>query len=113
MLSPDFEGQDNRNKRFQMRMLRQAIEKSPEVQLIMTEVLGLPKQKQEELAKLLRKTTLSAVISAAKMIAERLEFLTGLEAMLFKPDLKKHFKERSQLHKLLAENTWISESSLP
>ena len=91
-----------------MRMLRQAIEKSPEeVQLIMTEVLGLPKQKQEELAKLLRKTTLSAVISAARMVAERLEFLTGLEAMLFDPDLKKHFKERSQLHKLLAENTWI------
>ena len=83
---PDFEGQDSRNKRFQMRMLRQAIEKSPEeVQLIMTEVLGLPKHKQEELAKLLRKTTLSAVISAAKMVAERLEFLTGLEAMLFDP----------------------------
>jgi hypothetical protein len=105
---PDFQGQDSRNKRFQMRMLRQAIEKSPdEVQLIMTEVLGLPKHKQEELAKLLRKTTLSAVISAAKMVAERLEFLTGLEAMLFDPDLKKHFKERSQLHKILAENTWV------
>ena len=105
---PNFEEQDTRNKRFQMRMLRQAIEKSPEeVQLIMNEVLGLPKAKQEELAKLLRKTTLSAVISAAKMVAERLELLTGLEAMLFDPDLKKTFKERSQLHKILAENTWI------
>jgi hypothetical protein len=102
---PDFEEQDTRNKRFQMRMLRQAIEKSPEeVQLIMNEVLGLPKSKQEELAKLLRKTTLSAVISAAKMVAERLELLTALEAMLFDPDLKKTFKE---LHKILADNTWI------
>jgi hypothetical protein len=33
--------------------------------------------------------------------------LTGLEAMLFDADLKKLFKERSQLHKLLEENTWI------
>ena len=105
---PDFETQDMRNKRFQLRMLRQAVEKSPEeVQLIMTEVLGLSKSKQEELAKLLKKTTLSAVISAAKMVADRLEFLTGLEAMLFDTDLKKLFKERSQLHKLLEENTWI------
>jgi hypothetical protein len=105
---PDFETQDRRNKRFQLRMLRQAVEKSPEeVQLIMTEVLGLTKSKQEELAKLLKKTTLSAVISAAKMVADRLQFLTGLEAMLFDSDLKKLFKERSQLHKLLEENTWI------
>jgi Histidine kinase-, DNA gyrase B-, and HSP90-like ATPase len=105
---PEFNSQDTKNKRFQLRMLRQAIEKSPEeVQLIMTEVLGLPKSKQEELAKLLQRTTLSAVISAAKMVAQRLDFLTALEAMLFDQDLKKHFKERSQLHKILAENTWI------
>lgn len=105
---PDFEAQDIKNKRFQLRMLRQAIEKSPEeVQLIMTEVLGLTKDKQEELAKLLRRTTLSAVITAAKMVAQRLEFLTALEAMLFDADLKKNFRERSQLHKILAENTWI------
>lgn len=105
---PDFDAQDARNKRFQLRMLRQAIEKSPEeVQLIMTEVLGLPKQKQEELAKLLQRTSLSALISAAKMVAQRLDFLAGLEAMLFEPDLKKNFRERSQLHKILEENTWI------
>jgi len=104
----EFEGLEKRNKRFQLRMLRQAIEKSPEeVQLIMTEVLGLTKQKQEELAKLIKKTSLSAVISAAKLVADRLTFLKGLEAMLFESDLKKNFKERSQLHKILAENTWI------
>jgi hypothetical protein len=104
----DFESLDARNKRFQLRMLRQAIEKSPEeVQLIMSEVLGLTKQKQEELAKLIKKTSLSAVISAAKMVADRLEFLKGLEAMLFEADLRRNFKERSQLHKILAENSWV------
>ena len=105
---PDFETLDARNKRFQLRMLKQGVENSPEeIQLIMTEVLGLPKQKQEELVKLLRRTTLAAVISSAKMVADRLEFLTGLEAMLFDGELKKHFKERSQLHKIVAENTWL------
>jgi hypothetical protein len=104
----DFENLDAKNKRFQLRMLRQAIEKSPEeVQLIMSEVLGLTKQKQEELAKLIKKTSLSAVISAAKLVADRLEFLKGLEAMLFEADLRRSFKERSQLHKILAENTWV------
>jgi hypothetical protein len=41
------------------------------------------------------------------MVAQRLEFLSALEAMLFDPDLKKNFKERSQLHKILEENTWL------
>lgn len=105
---PEFEQLDPRNKRFQLRMLKQGVENSPdEIQLIMTEVLGLPKQKQEELAKLLKKTSLAAVISSAKMVADRLDFLTGLEAMLFDADLKKHLKERSQLHKIVAENTWL------
>jgi hypothetical protein len=105
---PEFETLDPRNKRFQLRMLKQGVENSPEeIQLIMTEVLGLPKQKQEELAKLLQKTSLASIISSAKMVADRLEFLTGLEAMLFDTDLKKHLKERSQLHKIVAENTWL------
>jgi hypothetical protein len=105
---PEFESLDPRNKRFQLRMLKQGVENSPEeIQLIMTEVLGLPKQKQEELAKLLQKTTLASIISSAKMVADRLEFLTGLETMLFDTDLKKHLKERSQLHKIVAENTWL------
>jgi len=105
---PDFQAQDQRNRKFQLRMLRQAIERSPEeLQLIVGEVLGLPKRKQEELAKLLRRTTLSAIISAAKLVADRLDFLAGLETMLFDAELKKHFKERSQLHRILADNTWV------
>src|SRR5208282_1427969 len=105
---PDFQTQSQRNRKFQLRMLRQAIERGPEeLQLIIGEVLELGQRKQEELAKLLKRTTLSAIISAAKMVADRLNFLDGLEAMLFDPDLKKHFKERAQLHQILADNTWI------
>ncbi len=105
---PDFQVQDQRNRKFQLRMLRQAIERSPEeLQLIIGEVLGLSQRKQEELARLLKRTTLSAIISAAKMVADRLDFISGLETMLFDGDHKRHFRERSQLHRLLADNTWI------
>ena len=105
---PDFSTTASKNKAFHLRLLRQAIEKSPEeLQIILGEVLNLPKRKQEELAELLRDVSLSAIISAAKIVADRLRFLTGLEAILFDADSKKRLKERSQLHRIIAQNCWL------
>jgi len=105
---PDFEQTDKKTKAFQFRMLRQAMEKSPEeLQLIISEVIQLPKVKQEQLADLLKDASLSGIISASRLVTDRLKFLSGLEHMLFEEDHKKHLKERSQLHRILAENTWI------
>jgi EAL domain-containing protein (putative c-di-GMP-specific phosphodiesterase class I) len=59
------------------------------------------------MAALLEETTLSGIISAASEVADRLKFITGLEAILFDPDLKKRVKERSQLHKIIETKTWI------
>jgi hypothetical protein len=105
---PDFSTTQSKNKAFQLRMLRQAIERSPEdLQVILDEVLRLPKRQQEELAQLLRDTTLSSIIGAAKVVSDRLKFLTGLEAVLFDPEPKKRLKERSQLHRIIAQNCWL------
>lgn len=105
---PDFVSTPPKKKAFDLRMLRTAIEKSPEeLQVIMNEVLGLPKRKQEELAMLLREASLSSIISAAKTVADRLKFLTGLEQILFDADMKARLKERSQLHKIMEDNTWV------
>ena len=105
---PEFESVSQRNKALHLRMLRSAIEKSPnELQLILKEVLTLPKRKQKELANLLEEASLSAIISAAKIVADRLKTLHGLEAIIFDPDMKSRLKERSQLHQILADNTWI------
>jgi hypothetical protein len=91
-----------------LRMLRHAIERSPtELQRILDEVLRLPKRKQRELAVLLDETDLSAIISAATMVADRLKFLHGLRIILFDHEAKGRLKERSQLHKILETNTWI------
>ncbi|MEP2532699.1 ATP-binding protein [Shimia sp.] len=106
---PDFKVQSKKSKALQMRMLRQAIERGPdELQHILTEVLDLPERTQKEMSKLLEEADLANVISAARLVSDRLKFAHGLEALIFNPDTKKHLKERSQLHRLIAENnTWI------
>lgn len=105
---PDFQSSSPKRKAYDLRMLRTAIEKSPDdLQLIMNEVLGLPKRKQEELASLLREASLSSIISAARIVADRLKFLSGLEQILFEKDTKLRLKERSQLHKIIEDNTWL------
>ncbi|AOK18860.1 hypothetical protein WT26_22985 [Burkholderia cepacia] len=105
---PDFRTTQSKTKAFQLRMLRQAIERSPEdLQVILDEVLRLPKRQQEELAQLLRNTSLSSIIGAAKVVSDRLKFLSGLEAVLFDPEPKKRLKERTQLHRIIADNCWL------
>lgn len=107
-VSPDFETMPQPQKALHLRMLRSAIEHSPqELQKILQEVLKLPARKQKELALLLDEITLSGIISSANIVADRLKFLAGLEAILFDPDMKRRLKERTQLHKILETNTWI------
>jgi hypothetical protein len=106
--TPDFSEIPRPQMALHLRMLRHAIERSPtELQRILDEVLRLPKRKQKELAVLLDETDLSAIISAATMIADRLKFLHGLRIILFDHEAKERLKERSQLHKILETNTWI------
>jgi hypothetical protein len=105
----DFGEQSKRTKAFQLRMLRQAVERGPdELQHILSEVLDLPENTQKELSRLLEDADLANVISASKLVADRLKFVYGLETLLFDPESKKLLKERSQLHRVIAENnTWI------
>lgn len=103
---PSFEEGDVENKRLSFRLLRAALRESPEaVTKILTEVLGLPQQRQQELAELLDRTPLSAIIGATRMVAGRLDFLRGLEALVF--DAKQETLERRQLHQIVADETWI------
>lgn len=107
-LAPDIGVSSTKAKALHLRMLRNAIERGPEeLQLILKEVLDLPARKQKELATLLQETTLSAIITAAKTVADRLKFVSALESIVFDPETKGRLKERTQLHKILAENTWV------
>lgn len=105
---PSFDDSDVKSKRFSLHLLRGAIESSPgDVQRIIQEVLELPTEKASDLADLLQKTTLSAIIEASKIVAERLDFLRGLEMLLYDPQSKQQLLERAQLQKILEEHTWI------
>lgn len=105
---PDFEDSSDKNKRIALSLLRQAIEGSPEdVQRILQDVLDLPKDKQQELTDLLKKTTLTAIINASKQVADRLNFIKGLEAIVYDHDMQKKIKEREHLHQILTQETWL------
>lgn len=105
---PSFEDADTKSRKFTFRLLAQAIRENPDsVQEIIGEVLGLKKDAQDELAELLRKTPLSAIISSAKIVANRLDFLVGLETLLLDKENKKCLLERDQLHKILEKEAWL------
>ena len=105
---PAFEDADTKSRKFMFRLLAQALRQNPEsVQQIITDVLNLKKEEQEELAQLLSKTPLSAIISSAKIVANRLDFLLAIENLLFDRETKKRLLERDQLHKILENEAWI------
>jgi hypothetical protein len=105
---PNFQETDERTKRFQLRLLRHAVEHAPaDLSKILTEVLDLPVEKRQELAGLLDRTTLAHIIGASKIIADRLEFLQGLETLVFDGEFKHAVRERTQLHRVVAENAWM------
>jgi hypothetical protein len=110
---PAFEDSNHQSKKFTFKLLAQAIKDNPDsLQSIISEVLGLKKEAQDDLAELLQRTSLSSIISTAKIIANRLDFLNGLENLVFGKDTKKVLLERDQLHKILEQEAWISMKSL-
>ena len=105
---PEFSTSDEKTKRFQFRLLRQAVEHAPaDLARIINEVLDLPTDKRQELVELLDRTTLAAIISASRLVADRLEFLRGLETLVFDTGLKDRVRERTQLHRIVADNSWM------
>lgn len=91
-----------------LRLLKNAIEKSPdELQCILSEVINLPKKEQTRLADLLKDVSLTSVINASVVVADRLKLIMGLQTILYEDDYKKNLKERTQLHRIIAQNAWL------
>lgn len=104
---PNFQKTEKTSKKFMFKLIAQAISENPHsVQKIITEVLDLKKEEQDQLANLLENTTLSSIITSATIVSNRLNFLDGLEELLF-GETKKTFTERDQLHKILEKEAWI------
>lgn len=105
---PKFTSSHKSVKKMQFSLLRRALESQPEeVAEMVNAFVGLPANERKLLFDLLKRTTLSNIIRATKIVDDRLLFLRGLEEMLADPALRAGFLEREHLHELLAKNTWI------
>ena len=105
---PDFSEQNKKAKQFTLRLIKEALENdSNSLQVILSEVIGLPIEKREELKELLETTSLESIIDTIKEINNRLHFLNALELLIYDPEHSKKVKERKHLHKILVNETWI------
>lgn len=105
---PSFNEQDDRSKKLTLALVSESLENDPKhLHKILTEVIGLPAEKREELSDLLGYTSLSSIIDTMAEIKNRLHFLNGLEQIIYNPELHDGFKERKHLHKIIVHETWI------
>lgn len=101
-------GVERKAKKLSLRLIRESLERSPSsLKTVLREVLDLPSQQLDELANLLDRTSLSALITASQVVSDRLDFLRSLELLLFDKKFKNEILERSQLHRMLAAEPWI------
>jgi hypothetical protein len=95
-------------RKFSMQLMKVAVETDPSaVQKVMREVLRLPEEIIEEMADLFERTSLESIITATHSIMNRLDFLSGLRALVFNDESKRMTTERRQLHKILEREAWL------
>jgi hypothetical protein len=104
---PGFETAEHKAKKLTFRLIQQALETNPtSLQTILREILALPQEQQDELAELLERTTLSAILNAATVVVDRLRFLQSLDQLLFGV-YRDTLLEARHLHRILSQELWI------
>ncbi|TQE24568.1 histidine kinase [Streptomyces ipomoeae] len=89
-------------------LLRSVLAHEPsDILRIADELFTLSRQEREELNRLLTRTTLSALIKASTAAANRIDFLTALEHLVFAPEAKPRVQERDELHRILEDQCWV------
>lgn len=104
---PDFDESDNKSKRLTCRLLKQSIEADPPaVKRLIPRSPQSPKKRNKKTS---QNSSIALpcelIIEAAKIVADRLELLKALEHLI--TDHKDTLRERRELHRILAENTWV------
>jgi hypothetical protein len=102
------EAKSTSSKALALTLLKETFESDPESLLpILTQFARLNSARINELREILERTTLTHLISVGKEIGGRIEFINGLNALLFDRATKRRLLERRQLHRILAHETWI------
>lgn len=107
-LAPDIAQDRPVDRKRKMEALRVAITTDPSIQSFLVEqVLGLKPEQQKDFYEVLQRVPLANVVGMAKTVLDRLHFIAGLRHILFEPEVKKLLRERTQLHRILAEHVWL------
>lgn len=102
------EAKSTQSKALALSLLKETFESDPESLLpILRQFSRLSQARIEELREILEHTSLAHLISVGKEIGSRIEFINGLNALLFDRQTKRRLLERRQLHRILANETWI------
>jgi hypothetical protein len=106
---PSFtEKMDVDGRKLLLRVVREAITQNPtSVGKIIREVCRLPEREARSFARLLDDVPLTNVVHLGTMVAERLRFLKFFEALVYLDPFDQVIRERTQLHRILALNTWM------
>lgn len=105
---PEFSESPKQQQKLTLKLVKEAIEQNPKsVKVILTEVLNLSEKEQDEFAKILEEIKLTSMINLSRLVTDRISTLRSLENILFNPKGSKIIKERSQLHKILENESWI------
>ncbi|WP_459678749.1 ATP-binding protein [Rhodococcus sp. no. 34] len=102
------ESKTTTSKAMALSLLKETFENNPEALLpILKQFSRLNSDRIKELSDLLERTTLTHLIAMGKEVGNRVDFIQGLNALIFDKLTKKTTLERKQLHRILAHETWI------
>lgn len=96
------------SKKTTLRLLKEVLARDPDgMYPVVEELFHLTKRDQKDLGRLMNRTSLSNLIKASTQVTNRLDFLAALRLMVFDPKVSKKVRERTELHRILARETWI------
>jgi hypothetical protein len=102
------EAKSRTSKALALDLLKETFESDPEALLpILRKFSQLPAARIEELKEILERTTLTQLIALGKEVGNRIDFISGLNSILFDRQIKRRLLERRQLHRILAHETWL------
>jgi hypothetical protein len=89
------------------RLLQLALRDRPDdLELILTQALNLTTEEREQLADMLRVSSLGAIVRAATEVTRRLDLLSTLTYLVY-GEVAPQMREVDQLHPLVKDNVWL------
>ncbi|MGH9056132.1 MAG: ATP-binding protein [Acidimicrobiales bacterium] len=103
-----FKNINSQQMKMTAKLFQLALQERPEtLDLILAQTLELSEVERDELAALLRYSSLGAILGAAKEVARRLDLASALRKLVYDQDLSPAMREVDQLHPLVRDNVWL------